>query len=71
MTSFQHLPWCAADGKMKDLTAKYDSKWLLTTPKLRVEPEWWDKMIASHHVKQSEMSLKEDEEIKSKLFVWR
>lgn len=55
------------DGKVKDLTAKYDSGWMTGTKKLRVEDIWWQEMISPYHVKETKQMKAEDEQIKSRL----
>ena len=40
---FDYIP--PVDGSVKDVTHRYDSKWLIGTQKLRVEPEWWEETL--------------------------
>ncbi|KAF6216121.1 hypothetical protein GE061_000459 [Apolygus lucorum] len=35
-----------SDSSIKDLTRRYASNWLTTTPKFRAEPKWWKKTLA-------------------------
>ncbi|XP_048741387.2 DNA repair protein complementing XP-C cells homolog isoform X2 [Ostrea edulis] len=51
-------------GKWKDVTARYASKWMTETRKLRVDPEWWEETLSVYRDKEDEV---EDEEIKASL----
>lgn len=49
------------EGEWKDVTARYASKWMTETRKLRVDPEWWSETLG---VFRCEEDSTEDEEIK-------
>lgn len=52
------------EGEWKDVTARYASKWMTETRKLRVDPEWWSETLG---VFRCEEDSTEDEEIKANL----
>lgn len=55
----------AVAGKIKDITQKYDSNWMISTRKLRVESDWWEELIKPYHVKETKKTRLEDEQIQS------
>ena len=54
-----------SDGKFKDLTQKYDSKWMTGTAKLRVSDKWWQKTIAPYRPQESKKTKEEDSQLQS------
>ncbi|XP_067949212.1 DNA repair protein complementing XP-C cells homolog [Watersipora subatra] len=55
------------DGKFKDLTQKYDSKWMTGTAKLRVSDKWWQKTIAPYRPQESKKTKEEDSQLQNNL----
>ncbi|XP_057686590.1 DNA repair protein complementing XP-C cells isoform X2 [Corythoichthys intestinalis] len=55
------------DGFVKDLGRKYDSTWMTSTRKRRVEEEWWEETLQPFLKPKDEQDVKEDKEMQKKL----
>ena len=52
---------------IKDVTSRYASGWLTTTPKLRVDPDWLTETMSLYRSKNLKREKKEDSQLKAQL----
>ncbi|XP_029457237.1 LOW QUALITY PROTEIN: DNA repair protein complementing XP-C cells [Rhinatrema bivittatum] len=55
------------DGCTKDITQRYDTAWMTSTRKRRVDPEWWRETLEPYRSPFTEQEKKEDLELQAKL----
>ncbi|KAM8863666.1 DNA repair protein complementing XP-C cells isoform 2-T2 [Spinachia spinachia] len=55
------------DGFVKDLGKKYDSTWLTSSRKRRVDEEWWEETLQPFLGPEDERDMKEEKELQNKL----
>lgn len=51
------------NDKLRDLTSRYASRWLIFNRKLRPDQPWWDETIASYESSDKKGNKKEDEQL--------
>nr|XP_033781830.1 DNA repair protein complementing XP-C cells isoform X2 [Geotrypetes seraphini] len=54
-------------GYTKDITKRYDTMWMTSTRKRRIDPEWWRETLEAYRSPFTEREKKEDLELHTKL----
>ncbi|XP_072026463.1 DNA repair protein complementing XP-C cells homolog [Amphiura filiformis] len=55
------------EGSIKDITHRYDSKWMIGTQKLRVDSEWWQETLRPFRTRNTRRDREEDDQLQGKL----
>ena len=55
-----------AEGSIKDVTHRYDSKWMIGTQKLRVESDWWQQTLLPFRTRNEVRDREEDDQLEGK-----
>lgn len=54
-----------SEGYLKDLSTRYDSTWLTSSRRRRIDSEWWEETLECYECPVSEREKKEDKEVKT------